>query len=211
MFPYHVIVVKSSCILLLLTGRFFSLFWNFQFCLQCFILFLVFLLLPVHFGSFRRVVLFVLHVLIFFSSQFVLASSSGLSFSLDVANFLSAFPVEFPIQILCFCSCSLLEHWSVWFGWVVFGLFLRCGSLTLESYCFSVFCVSIINLRSFCLDTLFILGCISNISRSEKLPFCIIVLTWSASLSTVVRNLVPPSQISLISFKIHLNVESLLK
>ena len=37
-------------------------------------------------------------------------STSVLSFSL-VVDFLSAFPVEFPLQVLSFCSCSLEEHW----------------------------------------------------------------------------------------------------
>ena len=69
--------------------------------------FLVFSLSQVTSGSFPRVVLFVLLVLLFsFSSQHISVFSFVLSFLLVVVDFLSTFPIVFPIQVLNFCSLS---------------------------------------------------------------------------------------------------------
>ena len=75
-------------------------------------IFSVFLLLPVPFDLFPRVVLifFLLVVLFSFFPYMFQRSFSVLSFSLRVVDFLSAFLVEFSIQILRVCSCSFGEH-----------------------------------------------------------------------------------------------------
>ena len=90
-----------SCILPLFAGRiFFRCFGMSYFVcivLLCLGIILVFLLLPVSSGLF-------LHVVCFSPNLFQL-SSSILSFLLLVVGFFSAFPVEFPIQVLSFCSC----------------------------------------------------------------------------------------------------------
>ena len=109
--PLHSVVGMFSCHLPDLLVNVFSLFWNVLFCLYCFILsrYLFNLLLSlVLSGLFPRVVLSFLLVLFFpFFLKMFQRFSSVFSFLLVDVDFLSAFPVEFPIQILSFCSCFL--------------------------------------------------------------------------------------------------------
>ena len=87
LFPCHTVVGMSSCILLLFSfPSFASTFWLiYSSCIVCFTNFA------------------------FFRSNMFHHFSFGLSFLL-VVYFLSEFPVEFPIQVLSFCSCSSGEH-----------------------------------------------------------------------------------------------------
>ena len=80
--------------------------------LSCHDIFLIFLLSQIPSGLFPPVVLFVLLVvlLFLFRSNMFQRSSSVLSFLLVIVDFLSVFPVEFPIQILSSRLCSLEEH-----------------------------------------------------------------------------------------------------
>ena len=79
---------------------------------SCLDIFLVFLLSLVPPYSFLRVVLFVLVVMLLlsFRPNIFQRIFSVLAFLLVVVDFLSMFPVEFPILVLRFCSCSLEEH-----------------------------------------------------------------------------------------------------
>ena len=105
----------------LLAGRiFFGVFGMSCFvciALSCLDIFLVFLLSPVPSNLFLRV--YCLFYLCYFSSfrlTMFPCSPSVLSFSL-VVDFLSAFPLEFHIHVLSFCSYSLWELWL--FSWLV--------------------------------------------------------------------------------------------
>ena len=112
LFPCHSVVGMCSCILPLLAARIFFV--------ECPVLSVLFY--PVSFifqSSFFRH-----YLLVYFLKMFVLFvellfsfypnmfqdASSVFAFLLIVVNFLSAFPVEFHIQVLTFCSCSLGEH-----------------------------------------------------------------------------------------------------
>ena len=94
----------------------FPLFWNFlfgqYFFLSCLDIFLVFLLSPVPSSLISSSCIVCLTCVAFFSFRpnIFLCSSSVLSFLLVVEDFLLAFPVEFPLQVLSFCSCYLEEH-----------------------------------------------------------------------------------------------------
>ena len=109
----HLIVSMCWSILPLLTdGIFFRCFG-----MSCYAsilisfldIFLAFLLWPVPSGLFSRVVLFLLLVeKIFFPPYKFRRFTFVLSFFL--VDFLSVFPVEFPIQVLSFCLCFLEEH-----------------------------------------------------------------------------------------------------
>ena len=63
------------------------------------------------------------------------------------------------ISFFCVSVCSVL------FGYVFFRFLLLCGSFRPDFTCFSVCCMSIIVLGSFCYDCIFTFRCISNISR----------------------------------------------
>ena len=82
---------------------------------------------------------------------------------------------------LCF-SHSRTAAGGALFGCVAF-LFSEVGS----SFLLGCFCLITLDVSgTVLLSCLFVFCCISNISRSEKQPFFIIVLTWSASLWLVV-------------------------
>ena len=109
LFPLHPVVGKTLCHLPLLVGRIFSRYfgisWLVCIVLPCLDIFLIFLHSPVISGLFFRVVLSFLHVLRFpFCPNMFQRFSFVLSFLL-VVDFLSAFPVEFPIKVLSFCLC----------------------------------------------------------------------------------------------------------
>ena len=94
--------------------EFFSLFWNVLFCLYSFILsrylFSLASFAPVPSDLFLQVVLFVLFVFLFSFRLIIQHFPSVLSLLFVVLDFLPAFPVEFPIPVLSFCSYSLGEH-----------------------------------------------------------------------------------------------------
>ena len=107
-FLLHLVVGMSSHHLLLVIGRlFFRSFEIFSFVgiiLSFFHISLVFLLSPVLFGLFPQV------VLLFFPFPFcsnIFQRLFVLSFWPVFVDFLSAFPVEFPILVLIFSSCFL--------------------------------------------------------------------------------------------------------
>ena len=85
--------------------------------LECFVLFVLFYPLSISFKPSLLLVYFLeLYCLFYLLSRFFsfcpnmfLHSPSVLSFLLVVVDFLFAFPVEFPIQVLSFCSFSLRE------------------------------------------------------------------------------------------------------
>ena len=111
-------------------------------CFVCIVLcpdiILVFLLLPVPSGLF---VLFTLLVMLFFPFLFhVPEFSSVLSKSLVIVFFF-AFPIEFPVQVLCFCSCYFREYR---FYHRQISFFLRLVHLT--PWCCSLIFVQIIRL-----------------------------------------------------------------
>ena len=109
LFLCYPVVGMSSCILPLHASRIFSLFWNVLFCLYCFIV-------SRYFSSFASTFWFIswsciiLLVMLLFSFRPNIFQRSlfVLSFSL-VVDFLFAFPVEFPIQVLSFCLSFLRE------------------------------------------------------------------------------------------------------
>ena len=104
------------------------------------VFFVVFILSPVPSGLFPRFLLFVLLELLF-SFQYVPAFLSVLLFLLVVVDFLSALPVEFPIQVLSFCSCFLREHrFHLRLIWLLHRL------VRLIPWCFSLIYVLIIRL-----------------------------------------------------------------
>ena len=110
--------LSSGCIHPVIAGWiFFRCFEMFNFVRVvwfCLDIFLVFLLSPIPSGLFPRVVLFVSLVFLFsFRPSMLLHLSSVLSFLLVVVGFLSAFPVEFLIQVLSFCSCFLSGNTDV--------------------------------------------------------------------------------------------------
>ena len=95
-----------SCHLPQLVGRIFFRCFG-MFCFICIALpfvdiFLIFLLLPGLFGLFPQVVLFFLVLLFSFCPNVFQHFSFVLLFSSVFVVFLSAFPVEFPIQVLIF-------------------------------------------------------------------------------------------------------------
>ena len=106
LFPCHLIVGTCWRIHLQLADRTFLSFWNVLFFLYCFILSWYVFSLP--FPPVYILLFYCLFYLCFsFSFQHLPAFFLCLIVSLDVVDFLSAFPVEFPIQVLSFCLCSL--------------------------------------------------------------------------------------------------------
>ena len=110
-FLYHPIVGLSSCILPLLAGSIFSLFWNVLFCLHCLIL-SRYLFSPFSFASSFCFIssccidcLLVL-LLFYFPLNIIRLYSSVFSFLHVFVFFVSAFPDEYPIQVITFSSCS---------------------------------------------------------------------------------------------------------
>ena len=104
LFPCHSVVNISSSILPYLLVEFFHCFGKFYFVcivLSCLDIFLVCLLSPKTSGLFPRVVCYTCAA--FFCPNIFQRFSSVSSFLLVVVNFLYAFPVEFPDQVLRFC------------------------------------------------------------------------------------------------------------
>ena len=112
-FSVHPVVGMCSCHLLQLVGRIFFRCFG-MFCFVCIALsfvdsFLIFLLSPVLSDLFPQIVLIFFLVLLFSFCPMFQRFSFVLTFLSVFKVFISAFPVEFPIQILIFCSCSLKE------------------------------------------------------------------------------------------------------
>ena len=111
-FPCHPVVMSSRTITLL-ASRIFSLFWNVQFCQNCFPLSRNLFSLPFFartfwFISFSCIVCFT-RVAFSFLPQHVPAFFLGLIILVVVVDFLSRFSVEFPNQVLGFCKCFFRE------------------------------------------------------------------------------------------------------
>ena len=113
LFPFYPVVGMCSCILPLFVGRiFFRCFGIKLFCLYCCITSLYLSLLSFAstfcFISLSYIVCFTCDAFSFIPTMFR-RFSAVFSFSL-VVDFLSAFPVEFPIQVLSFRVCLFGEH-----------------------------------------------------------------------------------------------------
>ena len=117
-FPYfacHPVVSMPSCILHRnFWKNFFSFFWNVLFWL-CFILSRYLFSLPFFDSTFwfiSSTFIFCLNRCVAFlvSSKPISAFALCLIIFIVVIDFLPLFPVEFPIQVLNFCPCSLREH-----------------------------------------------------------------------------------------------------
>ena len=148
LFPCHSVVSMTSCILSLLASRIFSLF-----CLYCFILFLYLYSLPTFASTFWFIFLcciVLLGLLFSLHPNMFLCSLSVLSFLLVVVNFLSAFPVEFPIQILSvlifiiiilllweFFTLALTDGFSLEFEWQKVSSSLQNSQYSVHSQKFS--------------------------------------------------------------------------
>ena len=227
---------------------FFSLFWNDYFCQYCFILsryIFYFSFFWLYLVLFSPVVFFILLELFFFffPSQHVSGFYSRLILFACFCSFhIQSFPVEFPIQVLSFCSCYLEEHrfyhrlisllcwleclilwhfslrnvliirlffsfcfdcfsflamvilssFQTWSSlkpflicvnicsavWVcVVSIVITLSFISAKGVLFSVSGVLIIVLGFRYIDSLFIFWCISNVSKSEKQRFFMIILT----------------------------------
>ena len=109
--------LSSGCWYLLMhspLAELFSLF-RMSFFLYCFILSRCLFSLPsfaiTFWFIFSSCIVCFAYVPFSFRPNTFMCSSSVLSFLLMVVDLLSAFPVEFPIQVLSFHSCNLVEHW----------------------------------------------------------------------------------------------------
>ena len=107
----HQVVGMCLCIIPLYSGKIVSLLWTILFCLYCFLQSRYLFSLPSFASTFwfissSCIVCFTCVAFTFLCQR----TFSILSFLLVVLDFLSAFPVEFPIQVVCFCSCSFEEH-----------------------------------------------------------------------------------------------------
>ena len=141
LFLYHPVVGMSGCAYPLLADRIFFAVLECRFVLYCFILYLF---SHPSFASIFKfissccIVCFTCWVAFSFSFKNNTAFSCVLSFLL-IEDFLSTFAVEFPIQVLSFCSCSFEEHWL--YHWLIS---LLCRLVCLILLCFSLRCVFII-------------------------------------------------------------------